>query len=103
MPDVPGPEELPSTAERMEKLFGPSAREYYDGNPIDIRHVGPLTVEVAKDPSLRTARSQVWLRADGELPDDPLLLVLLLPADQIPRCQWRLRQQRVFLHPVATH
>jgi acyl-CoA thioesterase II len=78
MPDVPGPEELPSTAERMEKLFGPSAREYYDGNPIDIRHVGPLTVEVAKDPSLRTARSQVWLRADGELPDDPLLHVCMM-------------------------
>jgi acyl-CoA thioesterase-2 len=78
MPDVPGPDELPSTAERMEKLFGPSAREYYDGNPIDIRHVGPLTVEVAKDPSLRTARSQVWLRADGELPDDPLLHVCMM-------------------------
>jgi acyl-CoA thioesterase II len=78
MPDVPAPEDLPTTAERMEELFGPSVREYYGSNPIDIRHVGSLTFEVAQDPSLRTTRNQVWLRADGELPDDPLLHVCLM-------------------------
>jgi acyl-CoA thioesterase-2 len=78
MPDVPAPEDLPTTAERMEELFGPSAGDYFGNNPIDIRHVGPLTFEAAKDPSLRTTRSQVWLRADGELPDDPLLHVCLM-------------------------
>jgi acyl-CoA thioesterase-2 len=78
MPEVPAPEDLPTTAERMERLFGPSVREYYGDNPIDIRHVGPLTFEAAKDPSLRTTRSQVWLRADGELPEDPLLHVCLM-------------------------
>ncbi len=78
MPDVPAPEDLPTTAERMAKLFGDSAREYYTSNPIDIRHVGPLTFEVTKDPSLRTTRNLVWLRADGELPDDPLLHVCIM-------------------------
>lgn len=78
MPDVPAPQDLPTTAERMEKLFGSSVRDYFGNNPIDIRHVGPLTFEVAQDPSLRTTRSQVWLRADGELPDDPLLHVCMM-------------------------
>jgi acyl-CoA thioesterase-2 len=77
MPDVPAPEELPTTAERMEKLFGPAVRQHF-GGPIDIRHVGPLTFEVAKNPALRTTRSLVWLRADGELPADPLLHVCMM-------------------------
>jgi len=78
MPDVPPPDEIPPTAERMEKLFGPSVREWYGGNPIDIRHIGPLTFEAERDPSLRTTRNLVWLRADGDLPDDPLLHVCLV-------------------------
>src|SRR6266567_2620065 len=78
MPDVPAPEDLPSTAERMAKIFGQPAREYFGSNPIDIRHIGPLTFEVAKDPSLRTTRNMVWLRADGDLPDDPLLHVCIM-------------------------
>ncbi len=78
MPDVPPPDQLPSTAERMEKLFGEASREYTRSNPIDIRHVGPLTFEAAKDPSLRASRSMAWLRADGELPDDQLLHVCMM-------------------------
>src|SRR5262249_13467463 len=68
MPVVPPPEAIESTAERMEKVFGPAAAEWFGGHPIDIRHIGPLTVEAQRDPSLRTARSLVWLRAGGELP-----------------------------------
>jgi acyl-CoA thioesterase-2 len=78
MPEVPPPDAVPPTAERMEKLFGPSVREWYGGNPIDIRHIGPLTFEAERDPSLRTTRNLVWLRADGDLPDDPLLHVCLV-------------------------
>jgi acyl-CoA thioesterase II len=78
MPDVPPPDAIAGTAERMEKLFGPSVREWYGGNPIDIRHIGPLSFEAARDPSLRTTRNMVWLRADGDLPDDPLLHVCLM-------------------------
>jgi acyl-CoA thioesterase II len=78
MPDVPPPDAIPTTAERMEKLFGPRVREWYDRNPIDIRHIGPLSFEAERDPSLRTTRNMVWLRADGDLPDDPLLHVCLM-------------------------
>jgi acyl-CoA thioesterase-2 len=78
MPVVPPPEDIPTTAERMEKLFGPSVQDWFGGNPIDIRHVGPLTYEAERDPALRTSRNLVWLRADGELPDDPLLHVCVV-------------------------
>ena len=78
MPDAPPPDAIATTAERMEKLFGPSVRQWYDGNPIDIRHIGPLSFEAERDPSLRTTRNMVWLRVDGDLPDDPLLHVCLM-------------------------
>ncbi len=78
MPDVPAPQDVPSTAERMEELFGEEGREYRGRNPIDIRHLGPLSFEAARDPSLRVARSMAWIRADGELPDDPLLHVCIM-------------------------
>jgi acyl-CoA thioesterase-2 len=78
MPDVPPPDEVPPTLPRMEALFGPSVRKWYGHNPIDIRHIGPLTYEAERDPSLRTSRNLVWLRADGDLPDDPLLHVCLV-------------------------
>jgi acyl-CoA thioesterase-2 len=78
MPDVPRPAELEPSADRYRRLFGPGAGDYLRDNPIDIRHIGPLTVEAARDPSLRSTRSRVWLRADGELPDDPLLHVCLM-------------------------
>jgi acyl-CoA thioesterase-2 len=78
MPVVPPPDAITPTVERLERVFGPSVHEWYGGNPIDIRHVGPLTVEAERDPALRTVRNLVWLRADGELPDDPLLHVCLV-------------------------
>src|SRR5260370_27057126 len=78
MPDVPLPEAVPSAAERMEELFGDAAADYAWSNPIDIRHLGPLSLEAASDPSLRVTHSMAWVRADGELPDDPLLHVCLL-------------------------
>jgi acyl-CoA thioesterase II len=78
MPDVPRPEDLEPTADRYRRIFGPHAGDVFRDSPIEIRHVGPLTAEAARDPSLRSSRSQVWLRADGELPDDPLLHVCLM-------------------------
>ncbi len=78
MPQVPPPESIAPTAERLEKLFGPEVKRFYHHYPIDIRHAGPLTFEAAGDPALRSTSSMVWLRADGELPDDPLLHVCLM-------------------------
>jgi acyl-CoA thioesterase II len=78
MPQVPPPESIPPIAERLEKLFGAPANDFFRNNPIDLRFVGPLTVEAANDPALRRDHNLVWLRADGELPDDPLLHVCLM-------------------------
>jgi len=78
MPAVPGPEEVEPTADRLRRLRGPSAGEYSWRSPIDIRYVGPLAAEAALDRSLISSRTVVWLRADGDLPDDPLLHVCLM-------------------------
>ena len=77
MPEVPPPDEIPKTMDRLEKLFGTLPAQFRE-TPIDLRSVGPLTFEAERDPSLRTTRNLVWLRVDGELPDDPLLHVCLM-------------------------
>jgi acyl-CoA thioesterase-2 len=78
MPEVPGPEEIEPTSVRLRRLFGPAAEEYIRASPIELRYVGPLSVEVERDPSLASPSNVVWLKADGELPDDPLLHVCLM-------------------------
>ncbi|MFL6126468.1 acyl-CoA thioesterase II [Actinophytocola sp.] len=76
MPDVPAPDELPSREESIreyaEKL-GPMARM---PRPIDVRYVSePPWALRGKG---NAARNQVWMRADGILPDDDLLHVCVL-------------------------
>jgi acyl-CoA thioesterase-2 len=78
MPAVPPPDSLTPLPQRIEHLLGPAARELFSRNPIDLRIAGPLTYEAEQDPALRTDHNLVWLRADGELPDDPLLHVCLM-------------------------
>ncbi len=78
MPQVPPAESVAPMVERLEKLFGAPAPAFFRNNPIDLRFVGPLTVEAQRDPALRADHNHVWLRADGELPDDPLLHVCLM-------------------------
>jgi acyl-CoA thioesterase II len=78
MPEVPAPDEIELTADRLRKLYGPVVEDYARANPIDIRYVGPLPAEAARDPSLISSRSVVWMKADGDLPDDPLLHVCLM-------------------------
>jgi acyl-CoA thioesterase II len=78
MPAVPPPEEVPTAAERLRKHFGDAVDDRAFSNPIDIRYLGPLSLEAAGDPALRTTRSMAWIKADGELPDDELLHVCLV-------------------------
>jgi len=77
MPDVPDPETLPTFPERVAPYvdrFGPWGRL---PRPIDIRYVtDPPWVSRDRGPS--AAVNQVWMRADGRLPDDPLLHVCVL-------------------------
>lgn len=75
MPDAPDPDTLP----RLDELYAeyPDVAHYFRSRsrPIDMRYVG-------EPPWLRSGvgvkTTQVWMRADGTLPDDPLMQVCVL-------------------------
>jgi acyl-CoA thioesterase II len=74
MPDVPGPEDLPTFRERLEPYldrFGPETVDLLTRErPIDSRAVAdPHWLE----PTPRAPAQDVWIRANGVLPDEPLL------------------------------
>ena len=50
MPEVPPPDQMPSVADRLEKVFGPHSGNFFRSRPIDLRFVGPLTFEAERDP-----------------------------------------------------
>jgi acyl-CoA thioesterase-2 len=79
MPDVPPPESVRPSSERLAEALGLEyiPRPFRD-TAIDVRAIGPLPVEAEKDPALRSTKNLVWLRVNGELPDDPLLHVCLM-------------------------
>ncbi len=71
MPEVPDPNSLPTLKERV----APWADQLGDWNtrlrPLDQRYVDPPTMEIYDQP--REPKQRVWVKADGKLPDDPLL------------------------------
>jgi acyl-CoA thioesterase II len=76
MPDVPSPDELPSRMESLRRFadkLGPLATM---PRPIDVRYVTDPPWELRGEGN--QARNQVWMRADGRLPDDELLHVCVL-------------------------
>jgi len=72
MPEVPRAEDLPTVLEQLEPYRDKLPEWFTDERPrpIDQRFIGEL-------PWFRTSAGepskQLWVRADGELPDDPLL------------------------------
>ena len=81
MPAVRRPEELRSNAERLAEALGGPLPAHLRASPIELRSAGPLSIELARDPSLRAADDHsnlIWLRVTEELPDDPLLHVVLM-------------------------
>ena len=77
MPDVPPPEAVERNSDRLARLLGDVPSQVLQ-SPIDLRSIGPMSAEAARDPALRTTRNLIWLRVDGDLPDDPLLHVCLM-------------------------
>ena len=77
MPEAPPPETVERNSDRWRRMSGEDRGQGFEP-PIDVRSVGPMSIEAAADPSLRTTRNLIWLRVDGELPDDPLLHVCLM-------------------------
>ena len=79
MPDVPDPESLPTQQERMLPYADELGGWYRRPRAMDIRYVGDpprvLRDKVRAGEAEGISRSSVWMRADGKLPDDPLLHV----------------------------
>jgi acyl-CoA thioesterase-2 len=81
MPAATPPEQLRSNAERLAEAVDLPPDAHRSDSPIELRSVGPLPVELAKNPSLRAADDHsdlIWLRVNEPLPDDPLLHVCLM-------------------------
>jgi acyl-CoA thioesterase-2 len=74
MPPAPDPESLPTWDERIAPILGsvpPEMRVWLTRpRPIDLRYDGEIAIWKA-DP--HPPHQQVWMRADGRLPDDPAL------------------------------
>jgi acyl-CoA thioesterase-2 len=69
--DLPDPESLPSTADVLGEIDHPVAQFWANERAFDIRHIdSPLYLTPNED---RVPRQAVWMRAVGQLPDDPNL------------------------------
>ncbi len=70
MPEVPPPEELPSLPERLAGWSDELAEWFSRPHPIDQRFIGDLPWKTG---TAEKFVQRLWIRADGQLPDDPLL------------------------------
>ncbi|MFV0463712.1 MAG: acyl-CoA thioesterase [Nostocoides sp.] len=75
MPTVPGPEGLASAIDLVAEV-SPTFAESMRIRPVEIRHVEPMRVE--SDGAEGPSRQHVWMKAVGELPDDPLVHACVL-------------------------
>ena len=75
MPEVPGPDELPTLMERLEPWKEQLSEWYNRPHPIEQRFIGDLPWKSANPEPEREREpvQRLWIRADGKLPDDPLL------------------------------
>jgi acyl-CoA thioesterase-2 len=70
MPEVPLPESIEPVHQRVHTEFGYVEEWNNRPHPIDQRYIGELPWSPLRS---REARQQLWIRADGTLPDNPLL------------------------------
>ncbi len=75
MPEVPDPETLPTMSERLEGFGRKLPPQAMRPRAIDIRWCDPPGWKPNKG---EEARARVWMRADGEMPDDPFLHTCML-------------------------
>jgi len=76
MPDVPDPESLPTLPERLAD-YSDELGWFARRRPLDLRYVHDPPW-VTRSSGAHPHRNQVWMRADGTLPDDQLLHVCVL-------------------------
>jgi acyl-CoA thioesterase-2 len=70
MPEVPAPEELAPMPERLAAWREELADWFERPHPIDQRYIGELPW---RHTEVSEPYQRLWIRADGELPEDPLL------------------------------
>jgi acyl-CoA thioesterase-2 len=77
LPDAPDPETLPTWSELMAPHAEALGEWYTRPRPIDVRHIGePIRTSPHSAP--RQPTNLMWLRADGNVPDEPLLHACLV-------------------------
>jgi len=76
MPDVPGPEDVPSLEDQFGEIELPSVQELLRSRPVDLRHVEGQ-IYLAPGPE-KAGRQSLWMRAAAPLPDDPQVHTALL-------------------------
>lgn len=76
MPDVPGPDELPTLGEALAGITSDGPRFAAMPRPLDMRWVNGSPW--AGEPDGDATKNPVWLRTDGVLPDDDVLHVCVL-------------------------
>jgi len=75
MPQVPPPEDLPTFRERVKKYVHQLGAWAERERPIDVRICDPVDMPPEQWTS---PTAYAWIRADGKLPDDPILHSCLL-------------------------
>ena len=74
MPEVPGPDALPSEAELKERVWPkmpePVRRYYERERPIELR---PVEYDRYLGAASKENRFHIWIRATGRLPDEPAI------------------------------
>lgn len=79
MPNVQGPENFPSEtqlAQTMKEAMSPSLQNIFcSEKPIEVR---PVIVNNPFTPEALSAKQYLWIKANGQLPDDPILHQYLL-------------------------
>jgi len=74
MPDVPGPETIPPLLDRLAPWRDELEEFFSRPHPIDQRFIGELPWRAASQTHTPSEPIQrLWIRADGDLPDDQLL------------------------------
>jgi acyl-CoA thioesterase-2 len=77
MPETPDPDGLPTLEERYRDVPGAAAFFRNSPRPIDLRYVDDPPWQ-QREKGRREGLSRVWMRANGRLPDDPMLHACVL-------------------------
>lgn len=100
LPQVPDPDGLPRVEESFAGLEDRLQMFVQAPHPIDMRYTND-PAWILKGTGGTLDYNRVWMRADGKLPDDPLIHVAALVIRPTPRC-WTRSSPRTGCRGVST-